>query len=48
MYKHETTIIPFEERKAIPEAIRYVDRVVPQISMDKVDAFRKLHFDVFS
>ena len=45
-YKHKTPIIPFEERKAIVEAIRYVDRVVPQISMDKVDAWRKLHFDV--
>ena len=29
-YKHKTPIIPFEHRKAIVEAIRYVDQVVPQ------------------
>ena len=45
-YKHKTPLIPFEERKAIVEAIRYVDRVVPQTSMDKMDAWNKLHFDV--
>jgi glycerol-3-phosphate cytidylyltransferase len=44
-YKHKTPIIPFEERKAIIEAIRYVDRVVPQTSMDKAAAWEDLHFD---
>lgn len=45
-YKHKTPIIPFEERIAIVEAIRFVDKVVPQESMDKMDAWEKLHFDV--
>ena len=45
-YKNKTPIIPFEERKQIVEAIRYVDRVVPQESMDKVAAWDNLHFDV--
>ena len=45
-YKNKTPIIPFEERKQIVEAIRYVDKVVPQESMDKVAAWDKLHFDV--
>ena len=45
-YKNKTPIIPFEERKAIVEAIRYVDRVVPQTSMDKLEAWKMLHFDV--
>ena len=44
-YKHKKPIIPFEERIAIVEAIRYVDEVVPQISMDKRAAWEKLHFD---
>lgn len=44
-YKHKTPIIPFEERVAIVEAIRYVDKVVPQTSMDKYSAWEKYHFD---
>lgn len=44
-YKHKTPIVPFEERVAIVEAIKYVDRVVPQESMDKYEAWQKLHFD---
>lgn len=44
-YKNKTPIIPFEERAAIVGAIRYVDRVVPQTSMDKLDAWQDLHFD---
>ncbi|MBQ4107956.1 MAG: adenylyltransferase/cytidyltransferase family protein [Clostridia bacterium] len=44
-YKHKTPIIPFEERKAIVEAIKYVDVVVAQVSMDKLSAWNELHFD---
>lgn len=44
-YKHKTPIIKFEERFAIVEAIRYVDKVVPQTSMDKMEAYKKLKFD---
>lgn len=33
-YKHKLPIIPFENRKSIVEAIRYVDKVVPQTSVD--------------
>lgn len=45
-YKKKKTIIPFEERKAIVEAIRYVDEVVPQIDRDKYHAWEKYQFDV--
>ena len=45
-YKHKTPIIPFEDRKAIVEAIQYVDEVVPQETMDKFAAWQKKHFDV--
>ena len=30
---------------AIVEAIRYVDKVVPQVTMNKMDAWQQLHFD---
>jgi glycerol-3-phosphate cytidylyltransferase len=45
-YKHKTPIIKFEERIAIVDAIKYVDKVVPQTSMDKLSAWKQLHFEV--
>ena len=45
-YKHKTPVIKFEERCAIVEAIKYVDKVVPQTSMNKMEAYNKLKFDV--
>lgn len=44
-YKHKTPVIPFEQRKAIVEAVRYVDCVVSQDNMDKFAAWEKYHFD---
>ncbi|MBR5515228.1 MAG: adenylyltransferase/cytidyltransferase family protein [Clostridia bacterium] len=44
-YKNKTPVIPFNERVQIIEAIRYVDKVVPQTTMDKTVAFDRLHFD---
>ena len=44
-YKHKVPVIPFEERKAVVEAIRYVDQVVPQVTMDKFAAWQQLHFN---
>lgn len=45
-YKNKTPIIPYEERSKIIEAIKYVDMVVPQSSMDKMEAWKELQFDV--
>ena len=45
-YKGKTPIIPFPERFEIVKAIKYVDKVVPQISMDKMEAWKRLHFNV--
>lgn len=45
-YKNKTPIIPFEERKAILEAIKYVDKVVPQENRDKYSAYEKYKFNV--
>lgn len=44
-YKHKTPIIPFSERIAIVSALKCVDQAVPQTSMDKMEAWKKLHFD---
>ena len=44
-YKHKTPVIPFEERKAIVEAIKYVDMVVPQTSMDKFAAWEQIRYE---
>ena len=45
-YKNKTPIIPFEERKVILEAIKYVDKVVPQENRDKYSAYEKYEFNV--
>lgn len=45
-YKHKAPVIPYSERFAIVEAIRYVDKVVPQETRDKMVAYEKYHFDV--
>lgn len=44
--KNKYPIINEKERMAIVEAIRYVDRVVPQTDMDKLRAVRELGVDV--
>ena len=45
-YKHKTPVIPYSERIEIVKAIRYVDEAVPQTSMNKLDAWNRLHYDV--
>ncbi|WP_121442770.1 adenylyltransferase/cytidyltransferase family protein [Alkalispirillum mobile] len=42
--KGKRPIIPFVERMEIVEHIRFVDEVVPQTSMDKMEAWRNLQF----
>lgn len=44
-YKHKIPVIPFEDRLAIVEAIKYVDKAIPQTTMDKMVAYKELHFD---
>lgn len=43
--KHKIPIIPFEDRCAIVEAIKYVDKVVPQIDKNKYGAWEKYRFN---
>ena len=45
-YKNKTPIIPFEQRMAIIEALRCVDEVVPQTTMDKLEMWKLKHFDI--
>ena len=44
-YKHKMPIVPLEDRMEIVGAIRYVDQVVVQTSMDKYAAWEQYHFD---
>ncbi len=44
-YKGKKPVIPFDQRFAIVESIKYVDKVVPQTSMNKLEAWEQLHFD---
>ena len=44
-YKHKMPIVPLADRMEIVGAIRYVDRVVVQTSMDKYAAWEQYHFD---
>lgn len=43
--KHKRPVIPFEQRKAIVEAIKYVDMVVPQVDKNKFAAWEQYKFD---
>ena len=40
-------VIPFEERLAILEALRYPDVVIPQRTLDHTEIVKKLNIDVF-
>ena len=46
VYKHKRAVIPFEERLELIRSIRYVDAAIPQESQDKLDAWKKIRFDV--
>lgn len=43
--KHKTPVIPFDERAEIVKAIKYVDKVVPQVDKNKFAAWEEYHFD---
>ena len=43
--KNKIPIIPYKDRAAIVEAIKYVDQVVPQEDKNKFGAWEKYHFN---
>jgi glycerol-3-phosphate cytidylyltransferase len=45
-YKNKQAFIPYEDRFSIIESIKYVDKVVAQESMNKMDAWHRYCFDV--
>lgn len=45
-YKKKKAVIPFEERLEIVRSIKYVDAAIPQYDMNKLDAWKKLKFDL--
>lgn len=45
-YKNKRPVIPFCERIEIVRSIKYVDEAIPQSSMDKYEAWKKLKFNV--
>jgi len=42
-YKRKRAVVPFTERIDVVRACRYVDVAIPQLSIDKVEAVRKLN-----
>lgn len=44
-YKNKLPIIPYTDRAEIIKAIRYVDEVVAQTTMDKMEAWKKIKFN---
>ena len=45
-YKGKSPIIPFQERSEILRSIKYVDAVVPQYDMNKVEACEKVNANI--
>lgn len=45
-YKNKETIIGYDERKLIVESIIYVDKVIPQTNMNKLEVLNYEKFDV--
>jgi glycerol-3-phosphate cytidylyltransferase len=44
--KHKTPIVPYPQRAELLLGLRCVDEVVPQQRMDRIDAWRRLRFDI--
>ena len=45
LYKGKRSVIPFQERLTVVEACKYTDVAIPQRSIDKVEAVKKLKAD---
>ena len=45
-YKFKQAVIKFEERIEIIRGIKYVDEVIPQDSMNKMEAWKKIKFNI--
>ena len=45
-FKGKKPVVSFKERLSIVDAVKYVDKAVRQISMNKYDAWQKYKFDI--
>ncbi len=45
-YKNKKPVIPFDERIEILQSIKFVDVVVPQENMNKLEMWKKLKFNI--
>lgn len=45
-YKGKRAVIPYKDRAAVVDSIKYTDLVVPQSEIDKFEAWKKLKFDL--
>ena len=45
-YKGKKAVIPYEERAEIVRNIKYVDIVVPQTNLDKIDAYHRFKYNI--
>ena len=45
-YKGKSPVITLTERMEIVKAIKYVDEVVVQDNLDKIEAYKKYHFNI--
>ena len=45
-YKYKKAVIPFKERIEIVRSIKYVDEALPQKSMNKIEAWERLKFNI--
>ena len=45
-YKYKKSVIPFKERIEIVKSCRYVDLAIPQNRINKLEAFKKIKYDI--
>ena len=45
-YKKKKPVIPFSERIEVVRSIKYVDAVIPQVDLNKIEIWKKIKFDL--
>ncbi len=45
-YKNKRAVIPFDERLEVVHSCKYVDVAIPQLDMNKMDAWKRYKFNI--